>query len=106
MRDRHCIVAVISLACMGFLFFGCTTTEDEMEKVVYIANHDSSSVTVIDIEKSVSDPDNAVIITVSIPNSGEPIKGIAVSPDKLKVFDRMHRQSANRSGFSVQRIIR
>ena len=71
---------------MGFLFFSCTTTEDEMEKVAYIANHDSSSVTVIDIEKAVSDPDNAVIITVSIPNSGEPIKGIAVSPDKLKVF--------------------
>ena len=71
---------------MGFLFFSCTAIEDSMEKVAYVANYNSSSVTVIDIEKAVSNPDNAVITTVSIPNSGEPIKGIAVSPDKQKVF--------------------
>ena len=86
MREKHCIIAVISLSCMGFLFFSCTTTEDEMEKVAYIANHDSSSVTVIDIEKAVTEPDNAVITTVSIPNSGEPIKGIAVSPDTIVTY--------------------
>jgi YVTN family beta-propeller protein len=78
------VIALI--CCAGFLFFGCSSTEDSMEKIAYVANHDSSSVTVVDIEKAVSDPDNAVITTVLIPNSGEVIKGIAVSPDKKKVF--------------------
>jgi len=81
----HCLIAPI-ICCAGILFLGCSTMEDSMEKIAYVANHDSSSVTVVDIEKAVSDPDNAVITTVFIPNSGEYIKGIAVSPDKKKVF--------------------
>ena len=83
-RVLHIITALIVSA--GLLFLGCSATEDSMEKIAYVANHDSSSVTVVDIEKAVSEPDNSVITTVRIPNSGEAIKGIAVSPDKQKVF--------------------
>jgi YVTN family beta-propeller protein len=84
LKVLQCIIALI--VCTGLLFFGCSATEDSMEKIAYVANHDSSSVTVVDIQKAVSDPDNAVITTVFIPNSGEVIKGVAVSPDKKKVF--------------------
>jgi YVTN family beta-propeller protein len=85
-KTLHIEAAVIILLCIVALFFGCAAEEDSMEKFAYIANHYGSSVSVIDIEKAVSDPDNAVVTTVSIPNGGESIKGIALSPDKQKVF--------------------
>jgi hypothetical protein len=56
-----------------FLFYyDILYTENSIEKVAYVANHSSSFVTVIDIEKTVSDPENAVITTAFIPNSQEP----------------------------------
>ena len=79
----------IVLLIIMVLFFGCTT-EENMEKYAYVVNHNNYSITVIDIEKAVSDldsPDNAVINTIVLPLSGgEVLKGIAVSPDKRYVY--------------------
>jgi YVTN family beta-propeller protein len=71
---------------MVLLIISCAIEEDTTEKYAYIANHSASSVTIIDIEKAVTEPPNAVVTTVYIPNGGAPIKGIAVSPDKEQVF--------------------
>lgn len=86
MRRGQYIIVIIILFSIAFLFIGCPGTDEYMEEFAYVVNHYAHSVSVIDIEKAVSDPQNAVIATVIIPNTGEVIKGIAVSPDKRSIF--------------------
>jgi YVTN family beta-propeller protein len=77
------------MMCTFLLFISCPGSEEYMEDFAYVVNHYAHSVSMIDIDKAVSDPENpedAVIITVTIPNSGEVTKGIAVSPNKRSVF--------------------
>ncbi len=89
MTPRQYVLPVIFMMCTALFFISCPGAEEYMEDFAYVVNHYAHSVSVIDIEKAVSDPENpedAVLATVVIPNNGEVTKGIAVSPDKRSIF--------------------